>query len=80
MQNKIKDLETLMTLKVASGILITRVHLGLLERLKMPINRHWLAHGRYWYPKTGGQNYDYNKIYQIAETVLNSLSLEGINA
>lgn len=30
--------------------------------------RHWLAHGRYWVPKTGRQ-YDYFLIYQIAEKV-----------
>ncbi len=39
--------------------------------------RHWLAHGRYWEPKLG-QKYDYDGIYLLAETILNSFPLEGM--
>jgi hypothetical protein len=42
--------------------------------------RHWLAHGRYWTPKMGRQNYDYATVYELVETVLNSFPFEGVNA
>lgn len=35
--------------------------------------RHWLAHGRYWTPKTG-KNYDFDEIYTIAEELDNRLN------
>jgi len=41
--------------------------------------RHWLAHGRYWNPKMGRKIYDYDTIYQISRTVVNSFPFEGIN-
>jgi len=41
--------------------------------------RHWLAHGRYWQPKLGRQFYDYETIYQLAETVFNSFPFIGTN-
>lgn len=31
--------------------------------------RHHIAHGRYWEPKLGRKNYDYETIYQFAEIV-----------
>ena len=37
--------------------------------------RHWLAHGRYWYPKF--PRYDFLAVYSLAETVMNSLPLLG---
>jgi hypothetical protein len=40
--------------------------------------RHWLAHGRYWELRTG-KKYDYDSIYLLAETVLNSFSFEGLD-
>jgi hypothetical protein len=40
--------------------------------------RHWLAHGRYYEPKLG-QKYDYDSVYVLAETILSSFPLEGIN-
>jgi len=40
--------------------------------------RHWLAHGRYWEPKLG-QKYDYHSVYVLAENILNSFPLEGID-
>ncbi len=42
--------------------------------------RHWLAHGRYWQPKMGRQNYDYDSVYELTETILNSFPFEGTNA
>ena len=42
--------------------------------------RHWLAHGRYWQPKMGRQNYDYSSVYELAELTLNSFPFEGIDA
>ena len=33
--------------------------------------RHWLAHGRYWTPKIG-QEYDYDDIYTLAESIYDS--------
>jgi hypothetical protein len=41
--------------------------------------RHWLAHGRYWQPKMGRPNYDYDSIYLLALTVLNSFPFEGLD-
>lgn len=35
--------------------------------------RHWLAHGRYWPPKFG-QVYDYQSIYDIADTFLSAMA------
>ena len=37
--------------------------------------RHWLAHGRYWTPKIG-QEYDYDDIYALAESIYNSFPFE----
>lgn len=34
--------------------------------------RHWLAHGRYWPPKFGPM-YDYQTVYDIADTFLNAM-------
>lgn len=34
--------------------------------------RHWLAHGRYWPPKFG-RTYDYQSVYDIADTFLNAM-------
>lgn len=42
--------------------------------------RHWLAHGRYWQPKMGRSNYDYESIYELTELILNSFPFEGTNA
>lgn len=42
--------------------------------------RHWLAHGRYWQPKMGRKNYDYDSVYLLAETVLSSFPFEGLDA
>jgi hypothetical protein len=42
--------------------------------------RHWLAHGRYWQPKMGRKNYDYDSLYLLTETILESFPFEGINA
>lgn len=42
--------------------------------------RHWIAHGRYWSPKTGRKKYDYDTVFTIAETVLNSFPFEGLSA
>ncbi|KAF3982003.1 MAG: hypothetical protein HFP81_00555 [Methylococcales symbiont of Hymedesmia sp. n. MRB-2018] len=42
--------------------------------------RHWLAHGRYWEPKMGRQSYDYDSVYELTETILNSFPFEGTNA
>jgi hypothetical protein len=36
--------------------------------------RHWLAHGRYWNPKLG-QPYDYDGVFLLAESILNSFPL-----
>ncbi len=41
--------------------------------------RHWLAHGRYWKPKTGRPLYDYETIYALAGLILNSFPFEGLN-
>ena len=35
--------------------------------------RHWLAHGRYWPPKFG-RTYDYQTVYDIADTFLNAMA------
>ena len=37
--------------------------------------RHWLAHGRYWTPKIG-QEYDYDDIYTLAESIYGSFPFE----
>ena len=37
--------------------------------------RHWLAHGRYWKPKIG-QEYDYDDIYTLAESIYGSFPFE----
>ena len=37
--------------------------------------RHWLAHGRYWTPKIG-QEYDYDDIYTLAESIYSSFPFE----
>ena len=37
--------------------------------------RHWLAHGRYWTLKTGGE-FDYDDIYALAESIYNSFPFE----
>ena len=37
--------------------------------------RHWLAHGRYWTPKIG-QEYDYDDIYMLAESIYSSFPFE----
>lgn len=42
--------------------------------------RHWLAHGRYWQPKMGRQNYDYGSVYELAELTLNSFPFEGADS
>jgi len=48
-----------------------------LSELKGAFNyRNWLAHGRYLDPKLG-RKYDYESVYALAETVLNSLPFEG---
>lgn len=39
--------------------------------------RHWLAHGRYWTPKLG-QKYDYDSIYELAETVFKSFPFRSV--
>lgn len=39
--------------------------------------RHWLAHGRYWKPKLG-QNYDFDSIYILADTMVKKLQLKEI--
>lgn len=41
--------------------------------------RHWLAHGRYWQPKMGRRNYDYDSVFELTETILNSFPFERIN-
>ncbi len=42
--------------------------------------RHWLAHGRYWSPKMGRPSYDYETIYELAESIFNSFPFVGLNA
>lgn len=37
--------------------------------------RHWLAHGRYWVPKS--PKYDYEEVYRLAETVLDAFPFKG---
>ena len=37
--------------------------------------RHWLAHGRYWEAKMGREKYDFQTIYQLADTVFASFPL-----
>lgn len=34
--------------------------------------RHWLAHGRYWEPKFGRDKYDYQSVYELAQTIFES--------
>jgi len=49
---------------------------SMIGKLRAAFNfRHWLAHGRYWYPKF--PRYDFLAVYSLAETVMNSLPLLG---
>jgi uncharacterized protein YutE (UPF0331/DUF86 family) len=49
---------------------------SMIGKLRAAFNfRHWLAHGRYWYPKF--PRYDYLAVYSLAESVMNSLPLFG---
>jgi hypothetical protein len=38
--------------------------------------RHWLAHGRYWFPKLG-KKYDFVSLYALTTNVLSNLPLLG---
>ena len=40
--------------------------------------RHWLAHGRYWKPSLG-RKYDYQYIYNLADSVFENFPLVGLN-
>jgi hypothetical protein len=40
--------------------------------------RHWIAHGRYWEPKLGRSKYDYQSVYQLAQTVFLSFPFVGV--
>jgi hypothetical protein len=39
--------------------------------------RHWLAHGRYWEPN---QQYDFNSVFMLAETVSQDLQLYEVES
>jgi hypothetical protein len=41
--------------------------------------RHWLAHGRYWTPKLGRPNYDYDDIFALADEIVKSFPFVGTN-
>jgi hypothetical protein len=40
--------------------------------------RHWLAHGRYWTPKSGAKTYDYITVYALAANVMTNFPLIGV--
>jgi len=37
--------------------------------------RHWIAHGRYWFPKTGGRKYDFAYVHLMADAVISGFPL-----
>ncbi len=40
--------------------------------------RHWLAHGRYWFPKLG-RPYDFQTVFYLADITFKSLDLKSNN-